>query len=326
MSASALFAGPPQKIVVDTDSGFFNDDGAALVMLVRSPAAVSVAGVTLVSGNVWTSQGLGYTGRILKLLNRADIPLLPGAEAPLLHTAAMAEVEASKWGPVGYRGAFGLPFTDSSSRSPNAVDFLIQTVEQSPGDVTVLALGPMTNLAMALRLRPDLETRIKRLVFMGGNVRTPGNSTPKAEFNFWFDPEAAQAVLRSRIPQKVMFGLDVCNRAKLTKAHFDQLAAARTPITELYKEDFGNRYPGFLKHPDATVSLWDELTAAWLIDPGLVTASESSYLDVDTRFGPSYGAVVPLQRELAPGATPVQVMLDLNFPRVFALYKNLLTR
>src|SRR5260370_22095677 len=131
----------------------------------------------------------------------------------------------------------------------------------------------MTNIALALRMKPEIATRIKRIVFMGGNIRVPGNASNAAEFNFWFDPEAARIVLRSRIPKKVMFGLDICNTAPIRKAEFDQIAAVRTPITDLFREDLGNRYPAFLKHPEATGYMWDSLAAAYLLDPGFVTKS-----------------------------------------------------
>src|SRR2546429_9216072 len=125
----------------------------------------------------------------------------------------------------------------------------------------------MTNFALALRLRPDIETKTKRIVFRGGNLKAPGNASTAAEFNFWFDPEAARVVLRSRIPNKVMFGLDICNLAPLKKLEFDQIAAAGTAITDLFREDLGNRYPGFLKHPEAVAYMWDSLAAAYLLDP-----------------------------------------------------------
>ena len=184
----------------------------------------------------------------------------------------------------------------------------------------------MTNLAIAIRLRPDIQTKIRRLVFMGGNVHVRGNTTEAAEFNFWFDPEAARIVLRSAIPRKQMFALDICNQAVLTRARFDEIAAAKTPVTELYREDYGSRYPGFYQHPEAAAHLWDELAAGYIIDPAIVTKSESAYLDVDTAFGPKYGAVIPLDRALAPEATPVEVMLKLDVARAFKLYKDLLTR
>lgn len=323
-------AAPPERVILDTDSGPFNDDGAALVMAARSPERITLDAVTLVPGNAWVGEGAGYTSKILKLLGKTQIPLLPGAQAPLVNSAAMAQVAAKKWPPVEYTGAFARPVPplprDQEGVVKSAVDYLIEAVDRNPGQVTVLALGPMTNLAIAIRMRPDIQAKIRRLVFMGGNLHVPGNSSKAAEFNFWFDPDAARIVLRSSIAKKQMFALDICNQALLTRARFDQIVAIKTPITELYREDYGTRYPAFYQHPDATGYLWDELAAGYLIDPAIVTKSEPNYLDVETTFGADYGAVVPLDRALAPDATPVEVMLKLDAARAFNLYKGLLTR
>src|SRR5260370_26327008 len=110
----------------------------------------------------------------------------------------------------------------------------------------------MTNIALALRMKPDIETKIKRIVFMGGNIRVPGNASNAAEFNLWFDPEAARIVLRSRIPQKMMFGLDICNLARIRKAEFDQIASTHTPVTDLFREDLAHLYPDVMNRPHAT--------------------------------------------------------------------------
>jgi inosine-uridine nucleoside N-ribohydrolase len=309
------------KIVFDTDCGFFGDDGAALAMVLRSPEKVNVEAVTLVSGNVWAAESAGYVTEILGLLGHPEIKPYVGAQMPIVHTVDMAKLEA----PLEFQGAFGNPLKISPPAPPGALDALTAAIQQNPGQITILALGPMTNVALLLRLHPDLETKIKRIVFMGGNVHVPGNASAAAEFNFWFDPEAAQAVLRSRIREKVMFPLDICNRAVLTKARFDEIVVAKTPLTERYKEDYGNRYPGFLKNPKAAGFLWDELAAAWLLDTGFVTKSDTQGLDVDTRFGKTYGATFPLERRLAPDATPVRVMLVLDYPRLWRIYKRLLT-
>jgi inosine-uridine nucleoside N-ribohydrolase len=339
--AQVLAAAGREMVVFDTDSGLFGDDGAALVMLLRSPARVRVTGITVVPGNVWPAQGAQYMEHILDLLNYAALPVHMGAATPLVHTAAMAHESERRWGKLLYAGAFDLnpaevkpaPGAALSVRGKGgagsheeAVEFLISEVERHPGEITVLELGPMTNLALALRLRPEIETKIKRVVFMGGSLRPPGNATASAEFNFWFDPEAARIVLRSRIPQKIMFGLDICNTAPIHKAEFDQIVAVHTPITDLYREDLGNRYPGFLQHPDGTAFMWDSLAAAYLLDPGFVTRSETRYLDVLASWGRFYGSTVPLDRRVAPDATPVTVMIALDFQRVFGLYKELLTR
>ena len=331
----------PEKLIFDTDSGPFGDDGVALVMLLQSGSKVAIEGITVVPGNVWPDEGAEFMLAHTKMMHRTDIPVFVGAEAPLVHTAAIAAAAAEKFGKQGYIGAFATkpPRSHKDLRKPfygfsglavqkqNAVDFIIETIDHNTGNITVLAIGPMTNLAMALRIRPELETKIKRLVFMGGAAHVPGNATKAAEFNFWFDPEAAQIVLRSRIPAKVMFGLDVCNHALLTKSLFEQIVAVKTPVTRLYEQDFGRRgFPGFLNKAHDTAYLWDELAAGYLIDSGFVTKSESTYLDVDTKFSADYGRVIPLDRKLAPEATPVQVMLDLDASRAFAMYKDLLTR
>src|SRR5215831_1963641 len=330
----ALAAGR-ETVVVDTDSGLFGDDGAALVMLLRTPQ-LAVAAVTLVPGNVWAPQGAEYTFHILDLLKRPTLPVYTGAEMPLMHTAEMAAEAERRWGALSYTGAFAMnPATIAPASGgkfnvrkakPGAAEYLISEIERKPGEVTILALGPMTNIALALRMKPDIETKIKRIVFMGGNIGVGGNTTASAEFNFWFDPDAARIVLRSRIPHKIMFALDICNQAAIHKAEFDQVAAARTPIAALYREDLGNRYPAFYKNANAVGYMWDSLAAAYLIDPDFVTRFETRYLDVRTDWGPVYGSTYPLDRRAVPDATPVTAMLGLDFRRVFSIYKDRLTR
>jgi inosine-uridine nucleoside N-ribohydrolase len=337
LAVPAVWAAGHETVIIDTDSGLFGDDGAAVVMLLRSQPSIVISGITIVPGNVWTAQGAEYMLHILDLLKRPDVPLYRGAETPLMHTAAMAHEYARRWGPLEFIGAFAqdpkevktAPGARLSLHRPHhehAVDFIISEIERHPGEITFLEIGPMTNLALALRMKPEIETKIKRLVFMGGNMHVGGNASALAEFNFWFDPEAARIVLRSRIPQKVMFGLEICNQAPLHKAEFDQVAAAHTPITDLFREDLGDRYPGFLHHPSATGYMWDSLTAAYLIDPGFITRSEMHYVDVLAAWGKFYGSTVPLDRRVAPEATPVTEMLGLDFKRVFGLYKDLLTK
>lgn len=317
-----------EKVIVDQDPAFFGDDGAALVMLLRSPEKVRVLGVTVVSGNVWSAQGVEYAFYTLQLMGHSEVPVYLGANLPLKHRVATLKQE----GPLAFAGAFGDPpdklnppfggrFTGRKVESEDAVDFIIRTVEHDPGEVTILAVGPMTNVALALRKRPSIAGQIKRLVFMGGNLYVPGNASKSAEFNFWFDPEAADEVLRSSIREKVMFGLDICNHAPIRKTQFEELIAVKTPLTALIAEDFGNRYPGFFAHPNATTYIWDSLAAGWLLDEAFVTKRETQHLEVDTRFGKTYGKSRVSKDASSP---PVQVMLELDFPRFFALYKRLL--
>ena len=122
-----------------------------------------------------------------------------------------------------------------------------------------------------------------------------------------------------------MFGLDIANTAPVRKAHFEELIAVKTPVTDLIREDWGNRYPAFLKQADAVNYLWDALAAGYLLDPEYVTKWETAYLDVQTQWGKFYGSTVPLDRKAAPHATPVQVALHLDFKRFWSLFKQKMT-
>ena len=316
-------------LLVDTDSAVFNDDAAALAMLVRRRDLFEILGVTVVAGNHTVPQGAEHMLHLLELTGAADVPLHLGAHAPLVNTPERAARWEARWGSIAFKGAFsaepgvqpphGGRFAATRPRSSDAVAFLIETIERHPDEVTLVVLGPMTNVALALRLRPDLAPRIRSLIFMGGNARVPGNVTPAAEFNFWFDPEAAAAVLAAPIPRIVMFGLDITNHAPLHKTLFDRIVGADTPLTRLMRHDMG---PGFDGDPSATSYVWDCITAAWLIEPSIVTASERLPVTVDTTFGPTYGATVVG----GDSGRHVEVMLDLDVERFYALYADLLMR
>ena len=322
-----------RPLIVDTDSAVFNDDAAALAMLAARRDLFELLGVTVVAGNHTVPQGAEHMLHLLELAGASDVPLHLGAHAPLVNTAERAARWEAEWGPIAFKGAFtaepgvrpphGGRFASTRPRSSDAVAFLIETIERHPDEVTLVALGPLTNAALALRRRPDLAPRIRSLVFMGGNARVPGNVTPAAEFNFWFDPEAAAAVLAAPIPRVVMFGLDVTNHAPLHKTRFDRIVAVDTPLTRLMRYDMG---PRFDADPAATAYVWDCITAAWLIEPSIVTASALLPIAVDATFGPTYGATI-VDAGGGVGSGPrVEVMLDLDVERFYALYADLLTR
>ncbi len=326
-------AAQPELVVLDTDSAVFNDDGAALVMLLRQPEKVRLLGITVVSGNHRAAQGAEHLLHVLELLEVRDVPLFVGAHAPLVNSPERARIYQQQWGRIRFLGGFaetgevqpphGGRFAELRPQEEDAVSFLVRTIEQNPDRVTVLAIGPLTNLAILLQLRPDLAPRIKRLVFMGGNARVGGNVTPYAEFNFFYDPEAARRVLHSEIPEKWMFGLDVTNQAVLRREHFDRIASAETPITELFAHDMGHGWPGFYQNPDATGYVWDCLAAAWLLDPSLFPDHERLPIDVNIEFGPAYGGAFVAGHGSGVG---VEVVTGVEFGRFFELYRELLTR
>ena len=300
-------------------------------MLVQRRELFDILGVTVVAGNHTVPQGAEHMLHLLELTGAADVPLHLGADAPLVNSADRAARWEARWGAIAFKGAFaaapgvrpphGGRFAATRPASSDAVAFIIETIERHPDEVTLVALGPMTNVALALRRRPDLAPRIGSLVFMGGNARVPGNVTPAAEFNIWFDPEAADAVLAAPIPHFAMFGLDITNHAPLHKTLFDRIVAVDTPLTRLMRHDMGPRFAG---DPAATSYVWDCIIAAWLIEPSIVTASERLPIAVDTTFGPNYGAT-PVDSVAADGQR-IEVMLDLDVERFYALYAELLTR
>ncbi|MBI4904558.1 MAG: nucleoside hydrolase [Acidobacteria bacterium] len=322
MATTGLSAG--ERIIVDTDCGYYGDDGMTLTMLLRSPAVAKVEGITVVSGNVWARQSARYVGEIQKLL-RTRVPVYFGEEMPLRHTMAQADEEHAKWGPLEFRGAFSekKPAKIPRVEKEPAVAYLTRMIEANPGGITIVALGPLTNIARVLEKQPALAGKIRRLVFMGGQYRVPGNASKEAEFNFWFDPEAASMVLRAPIPEKLMFGLDVCNKVMLDKQGFDAITMRRTALTKRFRQDFGVRYPGFLKNPKATVSLWDALVAAWFVDPSQFRNAERLALDVETRFGPQYGKVVLSENA---GGIPVTMYNEADAASIHQVVRRLLTQ
>ena len=320
------------RLIFDSDSAVFNDDAAALAMLLQRRDVVEILGVTLVAGNHTVPQGSEHMLHLLELTGATDIPLYLGADAPLVNTPARAARQEAQWGPISFKGAFdagpevlpphGGRVAATRPQPTHAVPFIIDTIEQYPDEVTLVVVGPMTNLAMAFRRRPDLAEHVKSLVFMGGNARVPGNVTPAAEFNIWFDPEAAAAVLASPIPRIVMFGLDITNHAPIRKTQFESIVEVDTPLTRLMRHDMG---PRFERDESATYYVWDCITAAWLVDPSVVTVSERLPIEVDTTFGPSYGGTRVAEEASADGRL-VEVMLDLDVEKFYRMYKGLLTR
>ena len=323
---------PIHHLIFDTDSAVFNDDAAALAMLLQRRDLVEVLGVTVVAGNHTVPQGSEHMLHLLELMGAEAVPLYCGADAPLVNTPARAARQEAQWGPISFKGAFSagldvLPphggrVPATRPRATHAASFIIDTIERHPDEVMLVAVGPMTNLAMAFRRRPDLAAHVKSLVFMGGNARVPGNVTPAAEFNIWFDPEAASAVLASSIPRIVMFGLDITNHAPICKTQFDAIVAIDTPLTRLMRHDMG---PRFERDPSATHYAWDCITAAWLIDPSVVTVAERLPIEVDTTFGASYGGTRESEQTPADGRL-VEVMLDLDVAKFYDMYRDLLSR
>jgi inosine-uridine nucleoside N-ribohydrolase len=340
--------GPP-KVIIDSDYNTMSDDGQLGVMAAQLMAQgrIDVLGITVVSGNQWLMQGVADA---LKSVERMGIGgrvgVYAGANTALSHDLATIQAELAQFpSGDGYLGAWGTPepqsqadltpppdgfATSTTVQSKGAVDFIVDTVKAYPGQVTFLAIGPLTNLALAFRQAPEIVPLIKRIVYMGGAVDVPGNTTGTAEFNFWFDPQAAHEVLRQPIAQ-VLVPLDVTDTVILTKPIYDRIAhdpAKHTVVTDIYQQLNGYGFDGvhgFETDPDYTQDIWDTLTIAYLMDPTLATQTAERYIDVVTAFGADDGRSVGTV-DNPGGLQKITVVQRFDNDRFFELYVDLLTR
>jgi inosine-uridine nucleoside N-ribohydrolase len=202
------------RVLLDCDPGL--DDALALLLVLASPE-LDLAGVTTVAGNQAIEKTTENALKLLELAERSDVPVAAGAARPLAGELVLAD---DAHGDTGL-GNLVLPEPRARPVDQPAVDFLADQLLAAAEPVTVLAVGPLTNIALLLALRPDAAERIGRLVLMGGAIRE-GNMTPSAEFNVWIDPEAAQRVFAAGL-DVTMIGLDVTNRCVLTRADAERL-------------------------------------------------------------------------------------------------------
>jgi inosine-uridine nucleoside N-ribohydrolase len=266
-------------VILDCDPG--HDDAIALLLALGSPE-INLLGVTTVAGNQTLERTTANAIRVLDHVNRRDIPVVAGAPRPLVREPRTAgEVH----GETGLDG----PDLPGPSRLPepmHAVDWIAQAVGESPDPVTLVPTGPLTNIALFLARYPGLESRLERIVLMGGAIGE-GNTTPAAEFNIWVDPEAAHRVFQSGV-DITMVGLDVTHQALMTPPHVERLAAAGKAgklVADLYEfySQFHHRHYGWVGAP-----VHDAVAMAHVIDGTLVTTRHCGVL-VDTGPEPSRG-------------------------------------
>ncbi len=209
----------PQKIIIDTDPG--QDDAVALLLALASDELEVIAVVT-VAGNVDLAKTTTNAAKVLELAGRADIPLYAGGDRPLGQRELVTAEHVH--GPTGLDGP-DLPEPQIAVQDTHGVDFLVESLRANdPGTITLCTLGPLTNVAAALNKAPDIASRIKELVVMGGAYFEVGNITPAAEFNVFVDPEAADIVLRSDIPVTLL-SLDVTHRVLTTPERLARIRA-----------------------------------------------------------------------------------------------------
>jgi purine nucleosidase len=301
-------SGGKRKVIYDQDnSGPFGTDILGTLMMLQADK-IDLLGITLVTGDAWMKQEMAFTLRLLEMMGRTDIPVYPGAELPMLNTKEESLLRMQLYG--GYRpdpwlGAFNrgnggpddikpLPppydrFANIKPQQDHAARFIIKAVRENPGQVTIYAGGPLTNLALAIALAPDIIPLVPEVVIMG----TGFHAFTKA-FNIFFDPEAGRKVLRAAWPKLTIVTVDIAEEIHESdeiapgRKMIEEIAArAQSPISDLFQ-----RYAVEPLKNNPNLRLFrmaDEMIAAQVIDPGVFTKSEQMYVDICCTPGPSYG-------------------------------------
>ncbi|HEX6291140.1 MAG TPA: nucleoside hydrolase [Herpetosiphonaceae bacterium] len=273
----------PTRIVLDTDPGI--DDALAILLAVAS-SEVEVAAVTVTGGNCPLPQGVRNALAVLDML-RAAVPVVPGVALPLIRPAFTAE---ETHGDTGLGNAH-LPEPRTAAALDHAVDRIIREIMDSPAPVTLVAVAPLTNVALAIRREPRIVERVGDVILMGGAFDVPGNTTPLAEFNVYVDPHAAHIVLHSGMPI-TLIPWDITSKVLLTEAHIDALLAHASPVTRFIADatsfyiEFHRRYFGY-----AGCSINDPCALALAFCPDLAAYAQV-FVDVEIDSPKSLGKTI----------------------------------
>ena len=276
---------PPQKLIIDTDPG--QDDAVAILLALASPE-LDLLGITTVAGNVPLSLTQENARKICDLAGRQDMPVFAGADRPLARNLVTAEHVHGRTGLDGPE----LPDPVTPLQDRHAVDFLIETLRQEEaGSMTIAPVGPLTNIAMALRQAPDIAPRIGQIVLMGGGCFEGGNITPAAEFNIYVDPEAAAEVFAAGIPI-VMMPLDVTHKALTTKVRTQAIRGigTRTAMAVADMLEFFERFDEE-KYGSDGGPLHDPCTIAWMLRPDLFAGRQCN-VEIETGSDLTMGMTV----------------------------------
>jgi purine nucleosidase len=327
-----------RKIIVDQDAaGPAGTDQQAILLLIQSPQT-QVLGITVVTGDAWLKSEVAHTLRTLEIIGRTDIPVVPGAKNPLVRRKAETELWEKRYGSVEWLGAWtprfyhpaeelgdmpeGKPATKPAQE--DAAHFLIRMVHEYPGEVTIYAGGPMTNLALAITIDPQFSELARELIFMGGSLSPVTDdpefaNNPRHEFNLWFDPEAAHIVLRAPWKKITCTPVDISVKAQMTGELLKRIGAGTTPSAQ-YIARYGRLYGQYNY-------LWDELTAAAWLDPSVIIKTETRYMDVDLDQGAGYGNLLTWSAASKPDlpVKPVEIQVGLDTRKLEDMIVNLLT-
>jgi inosine-uridine nucleoside N-ribohydrolase len=346
----------PRLVLIDQDgSGPGGSNQMAILSLLQAPN-VKVLGITMVTGDAWRDEETLHTLRMLELTGHTDVPVAKGAVFPLVRDEQETRLSAAIDGQVTWLGAWGkgpmtlvenkngtvTPYTppDLKVHGPydvpplaegmptikpvdeDAAHLLVRQVHAHPHEVTIYAAGPMTNIALAIAIDPEFAALTKGIVLMGGSLNPQTDdpefaTSPRHEFNFWFDPEAAHIVLRAAWPRIDVTTVDVSIKVPFTQAMLDEISKSNSPTARYIAAWSQDRY-----------YMWDELAACAWLDPSLITQEKQLYMDIDLSHGPSYGDTLTWTERLKP-ATQVRLVhaqVDVDLPKFQKMFVELMTR
>jgi purine nucleosidase len=334
-----LSAQGKRKVIIDQDAaGPGGTDMQSILALVNSPDT-EVLGITVLTGDAWRDEEVQHTLRLMEIIGRTDIPVVPGAAFPLVNRKEYIQKWEAMYGKLVYQGAWnypphggkvhgpyevppmpeGQPTTKASTET--AANFLVRMVRQYPHEVTIYAAGPMTDLALAIALDPQFAELSKELIVMGGAINPQTDNpefalSPSHEFNFWMDPEASSAVLHARWPRVAVTTVDISVKTRMEKDLIEQIRKSPTPAAQYVA-----------KYAQANF-LWDELAAVAWLDPTIITKWKKLYMGVNTDHGAGYGNTLVWRPGSQPGAGEilVEVQDDLDKEKFYKEYVELLTR
>lgn len=308
-----------QKIIIDTDPG--QDDAVAILLALASPE-IELLGITAVAGNVPLSLTELNARKILELAERSDIPVLAGCDAPMGRKLVTAEHVHGKSGLDGIE----LPEPSTPLHPGHGVDFIIDTLRREPeGSVTLVPIGPLTNIATAFRKAPDIVSRVKQVVLMGGAYFEVGNITPAAEFNIYVDPDAASLVFGSGVPL-VVLPLDATHQALTSRDWVQAMADLpnRCGPAVASWTDFFERYDRE-KYGSAGAPLHDPCTIAWLLRPDLFSGREIN-VEIETSGEFTLGMTVADWWRVSGRPANALFIRDLDRDGLFALLSERIAR
>ncbi|GAA6207619.1 nucleoside hydrolase [Cognatishimia sp. WU-CL00825] len=314
-------SGTPRKIIIDTDPG--QDDAAAIFLALASPQDLTVLGITTVAGNVPLDLTQKNARIVCEWAGWPDTKVFAGCEAPMTRKLVTAEHVHGK---TGLDGPAQLPEPKMPLQTQHAVDFIIQTLREEPDQsVTLCTLGPLTNIGTAFKQAPDIVSRVREIVMMGGAYFEVGNITPAAEFNIYVDPQAADIVFRSGRPLTVM-PLDVTHKALTTKARIQAMrdTATTAGIAMADMTAFFERFD-VDKYGSQGAPLHDPCVIAYLLQPDLFSGRHVNVM-IETSSDLTLGMTVADWWGVTDRKPNAQFMDQIDADRFFALLTERLAR